>query len=79
MGVRSCNNCCAIGRRLAEAVNACRTRRTRGEIGRRFLVVATDILLGADFGDAFFVADAGAVAAFFLVWDRTGAGVEGSD
>src|SRR5258706_3127243 len=38
MGVRSCNNCCAMGRRLAEATKACRTRRTRGERGLRFFL-----------------------------------------
>src|SRR5258708_16901251 len=38
MGVRSCNNCCAMGRRLGEATKACRTRRTRGERGLRFFL-----------------------------------------
>jgi hypothetical protein len=37
-----------MGRRLAEATKACRTRRTRGETGLRFLLLvvdATDFLL----------------------------------
>src|ERR1039458_10899620 len=38
MGVRFCNNCCAIGRRLAEATKACRTRRTWGEMVLRFFL-----------------------------------------
>jgi len=29
-----------MGRRLAEATNACRARRTRGETGLRFLLCA---------------------------------------
>jgi len=38
-----------MGRRLAEATKACRARRTRGEMGRRFflLVVATVFFLAA--------------------------------
>ena len=32
--MRSEISCCAIGRSVAEATNACRMRRTRGEIGR---------------------------------------------
>jgi hypothetical protein len=48
-----------MGRRLAEATKAWRTRRTRGEIGLRFffvLVEATGFFLaGADLVDALFV------------------------
>src|SRR5271169_105317 len=61
MAVRSCNNCCAMVRRLAEATKARRTRRTRGEAGLRlFLVVVVWALV--------------AVAVFFLeVGPLTGA------
>src|ERR1039458_1708440 len=38
MGVRFCNNCCAIGRRLAAATKACLTRRTWGEMVLRFFL-----------------------------------------
>src|SRR5258707_13505763 len=51
MGVRSCNNCCAMGRRLAEATKACRTRRTRGERGLRFFLA-----LGEGEAEVFLVA-----------------------
>ena len=36
--MRSCNNCCAMGRRLAEVTKARRTRRTRGEMALRFFL-----------------------------------------
>jgi len=42
VGVRSCNNCCAMGRRLAEATKARRTRRTRGEMALRFFRVLVE-------------------------------------
>jgi len=45
--VRSCNNCCAIGRKLAEATNALRMRRSRGveTLRLRFLLRAFVALL----------------------------------
>jgi hypothetical protein len=56
-----------MARRLVEATNACRTRRTRGDAGRRRLVVLLDFFVVVDFfaadADAFFALG----AAFFFV------------
>jgi len=43
-------SCCAIGRKVVEATNACRIRRTRGDIGLfRFLAAADRVCAVPDF------------------------------
>src|SRR5580692_9638969 len=65
---RSCRSCCAMGRKLAEATKACRMRRTRGEIGRRFRVVVawglTALVLGFLTGGVWLAGALLVVAAF---------------
>jgi len=62
-----------MGRRLAEATKACRTRRTRGETGLRFFLVATvwvlpvvAVFLEAGLGAAVFLAGARLAGSLFV-------------